>query len=93
LGSDAAEVVRVAKRIAVEDGLTPVAQALRDAGFQVTKLTQGTMANVDAAVVTGMSNNFLGVADTRGNQFPVIEAHGMTAREVVEAVRARTGLA
>lgn len=79
----------MARRIAVEDGLANVEQALRKEGFEITKLTQGTMANVDAAVITGMSNNFLGVHDTHGNKFPVIEASGMTAREVVDTIQSR----
>lgn len=79
----------MATRVAVEDGLTNVAQALKDKGFEVTKFTNGTMTNVDAAVVTGMSNNFMGVADTQGNKFPVIEANGMTAQEVVNTIAAR----
>jgi hypothetical protein len=76
-------------RIAVEGGLSNVEQALRKEGFEVTKLTQGTMANVDAAVITGMSNNVLGIHDTHGNKFPVIEAAGMTAQEVVNLVQNR----
>ncbi|HEY3363741.1 MAG TPA: YkuS family protein [Symbiobacteriaceae bacterium] len=79
----------MARRIAVEDGLDNVREALRHEGFEVTKITQGTMANVDAAVITGMSNNFLGVHDTDGNKFPVIEASGMSARDVVDQIQSR----
>ena len=77
------------KRVAVEEGLENVKAALRDQGFQVTKLTNGTMNNVDAAVVTGMSNNFLGIHDTQGNRFPVIEAAGLTANEIVNVIQSR----
>lgn len=79
------------KRVAVEDGLDNVKQALRAQGFEVTKLTQGQMTNVDAAVVSGMSNNFMGFHDTRGNKFPVIEAAGMTAQEIVRRIQDRSG--
>lgn len=78
----------MARRIAVEDGLLNVEQALRKEGFEVTKLTRGTMTHVDAAVVTGMSEDFLGIADTN-NKFPVVEANGMTAQEVVNSLQAR----
>lgn len=79
-------------RVAVEDGLDQVKQALRQEGFEITKLTPGTMSpTVDAAVVTGMSNNFMGIADTNGNKFPVIEAAGKTADEIVRQVRDRAG--
>lgn len=80
----------MAIRVAVEEGLDNVKQALRQEGFEVTKLMDGTMRNVDAAVITGMSNNFLGIHDTQGNKFPVIEAAGMTAKEIVEQVRTRS---
>lgn len=79
-------------RVAVEDGLEVVKQALRQEGFEITKLTPGQMSpHVDAAVVTGMSNNFMGIADTNGNKFPVIEAAGKTANEIVEQIRERAG--
>lgn len=78
-------------RVAVEDGLTQVKQALRQEGFEITKLTPGTMATVDAAVVTGMSDNFMGIADTNGNKFPVIEAAGKTANEIVQQIKDRAG--
>lgn len=79
----------MARRIAVQDGLENVRQALRDSGFEVTKLTPGQMNHVDAAVITGMSNNVMGIADTNGNKFPVVEAQGMTANEIVNTVQAR----
>lgn len=77
----------MAKRIAVEDGLANVEQALKEQGFEVTKMTGGTMNNVAAAVITGMSRNFMGIADTNGNKVRVVEASGRTAEEVVDAVR------
>lgn len=74
-------------RIAVEDGLDQVKQALRHEGFEITKLSPGTMVRVDAAVVSGMSNNFMGIEDTDGNKFPVIEAAGKTADEIVRRIK------
>lgn len=81
----------MAKRIAVAEGLDNVKQALRREGFQVTKLSPGTMSGVSAAVVTGMSEDIMGIEDTNGNKFPVIEANGMTADEVISQIRARAG--
>jgi len=77
----------MARRIAVEEGLTNVVQALQEEGFEVTKLTEGRLPDVAAAVVSGMSNNFMGIADTDGNKMPVIEAAGRTAQEIVDSVR------
>lgn len=76
-------------RVAVEDGLDNVKHALRQEGYQIVKLSPGTMDGVGAAVVTGMSNNFMGIHDTNGNRFPVIDASGMTADEVVRQVKER----
>jgi hypothetical protein len=81
----------VSKRVAVQDGLDQVERALRKEGFEVTKLLPGTMANVDAAVISGMSRDFLGIQETQGNRFPVIDASGRTAEEIVQQIRSRTG--
>lgn len=78
----------MARRVAVQDGLENVKQALQKQGIEVTKLVNGTMNNVDAAVVTGMSENMLGIADTN-NKFPVVEANGMTAQEIVNTLQTR----
>jgi len=74
--------------VAVEDGLTDVKQALDDVGIQVTKITSGTMNQVDAVVITGLSTNILGINDTN-TRAPVIEAQGMTANEIVKLVQSR----
>jgi hypothetical protein len=79
----------MAKRIAVEEGLSNVVQALKAEGFEVTRITSGTMNHVDACVVTGLSSNMMGIHDTQGNRMPVIQAEGMTADEVVRQLNDR----
>lgn len=76
-------------RIAVQEGLENVKHALKSEGFEITPLTSGNMKDVDAAVVTGMSNNFMGIHDTDGNKFPVIQAAGKTADEIIRQIRDR----
>jgi hypothetical protein len=76
-------------RIAVEEGLTNVKQALRKEGFQITRISEGTMSNVDGAVISGLSMNSLGNHATQGNKFPVINADGLTAREVISSLQSR----
>lgn len=76
----------MAKRIAVEDSLENVRQALIAGGYDVTLLTPGKLDGIDAAVVSGFSDNFMGIATTDGRRFPVIEAAGLTAAEVVGRV-------
>ena len=76
-------------RIAVEDGLSHIREALQAEVYVVTKLSPGRMEGVSAAVVTGLSNNFMGIHDTNGNRFPVIDATGMTVDEVIRQVKER----
>jgi len=76
-------------RIAVEDGLSNVKEALRAEGYKVTSLAPGQMQGVGAVVVTGLSSNFMGIHDTNGNQFPVIDASGKTVDEVIRQVKER----
>lgn len=75
-------------RVAVEEGLENVKQALEREGISVTKLTQG-MRDIDAAVVTGLSSNVMGVYETNGNRFPIIEAAGRTAEEILSLLQSR----
>lgn len=79
----------MARRIAVEEGLSNVREALQAGGFEVTKMTSGTMNQADAVVVTGLSSNALGIHDTQGNKIPVIQAEGLTADEVVRQISQR----
>lgn len=76
-------------RIAVEKGLENVKQALRSEGFEITELAPGRLSGVSAAVVTGMDSNIMGIQDTDGNPFPVIDASGKSADEIVREVRER----
>jgi hypothetical protein len=76
-------------RIAVQEGLENLKHALKQEGFEIAPLTSGSMQNVAAAVVTGMSNNFMGIHDTDGNKFPVIQAAGKTTEEIIQQVRNR----
>ena len=75
------------KKIAVEDGLSNVEQALNAAGFQTTPLEGHTFYNVQAVVVRGDGRNILN-AEPRFN-VPVIDASGRSAEEVVDVLRDR----
>lgn len=77
-------------RVAVEEGLKNVWQALEREGITVTKLTEG-MRDIDAAVVTGLSSNVMGVHETNGNRYPVIEAAGRTAEEILSLLQSHRG--
>ncbi|HEY8342344.1 MAG TPA: YkuS family protein [Calditerricola sp.] len=75
-------------RVAVEETLTHVEQALRAGGFEVVPLREDLLQQVDAVVISGQDTNLMGMAD-RQTEASVINAHGLTAEEVVQAVRER----
>lgn len=76
--------------VAVEDGLRPVAEALRERGYRVTTFTQGNLDQAEALVVSGQDGNLLGV-HTRQVRGPVISAEGKTPVEVVQRVEKELG--
>lgn len=74
-------------KIAVEQGLRPFQDALRNAGFAVAEV--GRPAEVEglgphAIVISGLDVDFLGMTDV--NDAPVINAQGRTPEEVVREV-------
>jgi len=70
-------------RIAVEDSLDSVKQALQNSGHEVVSMDN--MDSVDCAVISGIDNNVMGISD-RATKASVIDATGMTADEVVRRV-------
>lgn len=79
-------------RVAVERGLRPFQQALKDAGFVVEELDGPgdlSLQNHHAVVVSGMDENFLGITDA--GDMPVVTAAGLTPQEVVAEVRRSLG--
>ncbi len=77
------------KKIAVEQSLTNVSDALREKGYDVVDLKSAADGeNCSACVVTGMDNNFMGMQDI-ATKAPVIEASGLSADEVCQQVEQR----
>lgn len=74
------------KKVAVEDGLTNVEQALQAAGYQTTAMDEKSLYNVQAVVVKGDSVDLAAEGNLR---VPVVNAAGRTAEEVVEVIRDR----
>ena len=70
--------------IAVEEGLSPHQDMLKEAGMEIIDLKEGWAA-ADAIVVSGLEENPLGEEVTK-TPAPVIVARGKTAEEVVEQV-------
>lgn len=80
------------KKIAVEQSLTNVSEALREKGYDVVdlKTTADVSANTNcsAYVVTGIDSNMMGMQDV-STTAPIIEASGLSAEEVCEEVEQR----
>lgn len=71
-------------KIAVENSLTNVKQALQDNGHEVVSLSAGLDA-CDCCVISGEDKNMMGIAD-RATKASVVNAEGMTADEVARRV-------
>ncbi len=79
-------------KVAVEQGLRPFQDALKDAGFVVVEIERPEQVDVmdpHAIVISGVDDNFLGITDAR--EAPVINAAGRTPEEVVTEVRRSLG--
>lgn len=77
------------KRIAVEQSLTNVTEALREKGYDVVDLKSAEdVKNCAACVVTGIDSNVMGTHDT-ATKAPVIEANGLSADEVCREIEGR----
>ncbi|XJZ25798.1 YkuS family protein [Bacillota bacterium Lsc_1132] len=76
-------------KIGVEESLTNVQQALREKGYDVVELKQGSDAqDCECCVVTGLDSNVMGMQDTM-TKGSVIDANGLTADEVLQEVESR----
>ncbi|GGE23053.1 UPF0180 protein YkuS [Marinithermofilum abyssi] len=73
------------QRVAVEEGLQAVSQALQNRGYEVVSLDGMQQGNCACFVVSGGDNNMMGMQDTV-TEAAVVNAEGMTAEEVCDAV-------
>ncbi|GGH74133.1 hypothetical protein JOD43_000213 [Pullulanibacillus pueri] len=76
-------------KIAVEETLTDVQQALEEKGYQVVPFRQEADAkDCDCCVISGVDENVMGVQDIV-TEAPVIDCRGMDANQVCEEVEHR----
>lgn len=78
------------KKIAVQRGLTPVQEYLKEQGYEVEPVdfdafSKAQNEDYDAIVLTGMNIDFLGMQDT-ATSAPVIDATGMTPEEIYDQI-------
>lgn len=76
------------KRVAVENTMGNIRQYLSEKGYEVVQLDPHTqtgieLKNCDAVVISGMDDNLMGMT-TIQTESPVINAKGMSARQVIE---------
>lgn len=75
------------KKVAVQKGLNPVKSFLNQQGYTVRefdstkKNTSNFLNKFDAVIVTGQSENFMGMEDTK-IKASMINADGMTPQEI-----------
>lgn len=75
-------------KIAVEDSLTNVKQALQNNGHEVVSMDAANLSGCDCCVISGQDKDMMGMADT-ATKASVVNAQGITADEVVQQVNSR----
>lgn len=81
------------KKIAVESQLSNVKDYLAQKGydvleFQHNKGSKATFQGIDAVVISGMDQNYLGMHDIK-TEAVVIEASGMTPQQIMDSIEQR----
>ncbi|MBS4030418.1 MAG: YkuS family protein [Clostridiales bacterium] len=74
------------RKIAVEDGLAPVKEFLRNKGYQVVGMQSGQQ--VDGAVVSGMDNNMMDIQNVVIDA-PVVNARGKTPQDILQELESK----
>lgn len=72
-------------KIAVENSLDDVKNALEQNGHEVVSMDSGNLQNCDCCVISGQDKNMMGMSET-ATQASVINAQGMTADQIVERI-------
>ncbi|MHB8155801.1 MAG: YkuS family protein [Desulfocucumaceae bacterium] len=74
------------KKVAVEEGLPRgLTEMLKNEGYEVISPYRG-QKDVDAVIITGMSNNFMNIQDITTTA-PVIEASGKTPEDIMKRLK------
>lgn len=81
----------VSKKIAIEEGLTPVRNYLKNNGYEVVDLNQTTQVDdCDCCVISGIDEDMMNMQDMI-TEVPVINASGMSPEEVYQHLQERVG--
>jgi hypothetical protein len=82
---------QMALRVGIEPTLTSVSNFLKEKGVAVETVSPNSVdakTGFDAFVVTGLSNNMIGMHNTKTNAV-IIDASGMTPEEVYHELQTR----
>lgn len=72
-------------KIAVEEQLSNIMQALENNGHQVVTLNESTIQDCEYCVISGQDRNMMGITEM-ATQGSVIDASGLTAEQIVQQV-------
>jgi hypothetical protein len=78
-------------KIAVENSLHNIKEALQKNGHEVVPAEENNIKNCDCCVISGQDKNVMGMADAV-TKASVVNAEGMNEQQVVEAVNQRIGV-
>jgi hypothetical protein len=76
-------------RIAVENSLSNVKDALQNNGHEVLQLDEQSLQSCDCCVISGQDQNVMGIANAE-TRASVINAQGLTTEEIIQQVNQRT---
>lgn len=78
-------------KVAVEPQMSDVKEILQQNGYEVSGIDAASLNNCQCCVISGQDQNMMGMSDI-ATTASVINAHGMTAQEVLEQVNRATQL-
>ena len=74
------------RRIAVEDGLSPIKEYLQQKGYKVVNMQ--AIEGADAAVISGGDKNFMNMQNVV-IETPVISAQGLSPEDVLKQLESK----
>lgn len=78
-------------RIAVSETLSNISQYLMNQGYDVITFNQNIPnQQIDAAILSGENENLMGMMEE--GKFPIINAEGLTADEIIQQLQNRIPL-
>lgn len=74
------------RKIAVEDGLSPIKEYLQQKGYKVVNMK--SLQQADAAVISGGDKDFMQIQDVVVDA-PVVSAQGLTPEDVLKQLESK----